>query len=196
MNNLKQIGLALHNFHDVNKRFPAGGTRDGNGKPLLSWRVHILPYLDQKALYDQFRLNEPWDSEHNKKLISPMPAVFVSPSSRRSKSDGCTVYREIAGDHTVFPPGVGIAISQIKDGTSNTIMLVEADDSRAVPWTKPEGIPYQNENPAAGWRGQFPNGFNALFGDGSVRFLGLPIDAEVLRRLLLIDDGKPIPSDF
>ena len=99
MNNLKQIGLAMHNFHDAKKRFPASGTKDENGRPLLSWRVHILPYLGEKALFDQFHLNEPWNSEHNRKLVSQMPAVFAAPGSQRNKNEGWTVYREITGDH-------------------------------------------------------------------------------------------------
>jgi hypothetical protein len=194
MNNLKQLGLALHMFYDAQKRFPAVGTFDAAGKPLLSWRVHVLPHLDQQALYRQFRLNEPWDSEHNRKLIAQMPAVFRSPSSRLNPMEGLTVYREVTGEHTMFPEKDGIEFKHITDGTSNTIMLVEVDDQHGVVWTKPEGLPFNAETPAQGLGKQQDGGFLALFGDGSVRFIVLPKDAETLRRLLIIDDGKPVPE--
>ena len=79
MNNLKQFALAMHNYHDTNGKFPAASSFDKDGKPLLSWRVHVLPYLEQAELYKQFHLDEPWDSEHNKKLIEKMPNVLASP---------------------------------------------------------------------------------------------------------------------
>ena len=80
-NNLKQIALAMHNHHDASKEFPAAYSTDKQGKPLLSWRVKILPLIGQDALYRQFHLDEPWDSEHNKKLIPLMPPVYMAPGS-------------------------------------------------------------------------------------------------------------------
>ena len=79
MNHLKQIGLAMHNYLDANGHFPTPFSVDKQKKPLLSWRVHLLPYLEQQNLYRQFRLDEPWDSEHNKKLIKLMPKIFQCP---------------------------------------------------------------------------------------------------------------------
>src|SRR5262249_19251820 len=79
-NNLKQIGLAMHDYHRAHGTFPPAYSTSPDGKPLLSWRVHILPFLGQKALYDEFHKDEPWDSEHNKTLISRMPAVYTCPS--------------------------------------------------------------------------------------------------------------------
>lgn len=194
MNNLKQLALANHNHYDRHKRLTAIGNFDADGKPLLSWRVHLLPYLEQKALYDQFRLDEPWDSEHNRQLIGEMPPVFCSPASKHGLSSGLTVYREVSGEHTVFPGREGIEFKQITDGTSNTILFVEVDDAHAVIWTKPEGLPYNAENPAEGLGGQFEGGFLAAFCDGSVRFIPSTVPAETLRRLLLRDDGQPIPQ--
>ena len=81
MNNLKQIGLAMHNYHDVHRTLPPAYHADASDRPLLSWRVLILPYLEQDALYREFHLNEPWDSDHNKKLIERIPAVYQSPGS-------------------------------------------------------------------------------------------------------------------
>jgi prepilin-type processing-associated H-X9-DG protein len=190
--NLKQIALAMHNFYDIHKRFPAIGTFDATGKPLLSWRVHILPFVEQQQLYKEFRLDDPWDSEHNRKLIEKMPELFRCPASKHKRSSGLATYRVVVGEHTAFPGHEGIEIKQITDGTSNTIMVVEVDDGHGVTWTKPEGLPYNEANPAEGLGGQFEGGFNCAFCDGSVQFLELPHDPERLRRLLLRDDGKAI----
>ena len=194
VNNLKQLGLATHVYYDQNKRLPAVGTFDADGKPLLSWRVQLLPYLEQKALYDQFHLNEPWDSDHNRKLISQMPPVFRGPASKHDPQAGLTVYREVTGEQTVFPGREGLEFKQVTDGTSNTILYVEVDDQHAVLWTKPEGLPYNAENPGAGLGGQFEGGFAAAYCDGSVRFIPSSVPADTLRRLLLRDDGQPIPQ--
>jgi hypothetical protein len=88
MNHLKQLALAILNFADRNKRFPAVGSFDASGQPLLSWRVHVLPYLDEAELYKQFRLDEPWDSPHNSQLISKMPEAFACPGSVHRLKDG------------------------------------------------------------------------------------------------------------
>ena len=101
MNNLKQIGLAIHNYAQANKTFPPAYTVDKDGKPLLSWRVLILPYLEGDDLYSEFHLDEPWDSEHNKKLLSRMPAVFRDPDSKLA-AQGKTNYLTVRGEKTVF----------------------------------------------------------------------------------------------
>ncbi|HVS35105.1 MAG TPA: DUF1559 domain-containing protein, partial [Gemmataceae bacterium] len=86
VNDLKQLGLAVHNYHDANGAFPKPAIYDKDGKPLLSWRVMLLPYLEQNELYQQFHLDEPWDSDHNKKLLEKMPKVFAPPDSDAFKN--------------------------------------------------------------------------------------------------------------
>jgi hypothetical protein len=193
LNHLKQLALAILNFADSNKRFPAVGSFDASGQPLLSWRVHVLPYLDEAELYKQFRLDEPWDSPHNSQLISKMPEAFACPGSVHRLKDGLATYREVVGEHTAFPGREGIEYKQNIDGTSNTILLVEVDDEHAVTWTKPEGLPLNVDNPAVGLGGHFPGGFTAAYCDGSVHFIELPHDPRRLRLLLLRDDGEVIP---
>jgi hypothetical protein len=193
VNQLKQLGLAMHNYHDVHGSFPAVGSTDADGNLLLSWRVHILPFVEQQKLYDQFHLDEPWDSEHNRKLIAKMPAeAYRCPASKHRPEQGLSTYRVVSGEGTVFPGREGIPIKEIKDGTSNTIMIVEVDDDHAVIWTKPEGLPLDPANPARGLGGQFQGGFDATLCDGSVQFFKLPADEEMLRRLFLRADGEPI----
>jgi hypothetical protein len=190
MNQLKQIGLALHMHHDRHKTFPPAYVADEDGKPLLSWRVTILPYLGQQALYGQFRLDEPWDSEHNKKLIARMPQLYRAPASNAEA--GKTVYLTIRDDQAVFPGAEGVPIRDIKDGTSNTIMVVEASDAKAVPWTKPQDFEVDEKNPTAGLIGLRPGGFLALLSDGSVHLIDRHVGAEVIPAMLTRNGGEPV----
>lgn len=194
MNSLKQIGLAMHNYHDTYKSFPAAYSVDKDGKPLLSWRVHILPYIDQGALYEQFKLDEPWDSEHNIKLVPMMPVAYRSPNS--TLGPGMTNFLTVRGEGTVFPGSQGMKMASIVDGTSNTIMVVEVPDRTAVTWTKPDDYEFDKDNPAAGLSGMRPGGFNAAFCDGAVRFVADSIDGETLVALFGRADGKVVPQDF
>jgi hypothetical protein len=200
MNNLKQIGLALHNYHDVHGHFPAAYSTDDEGKPLLSWRVHVLPYLEQRELYDRFNLDEPWDSEHNRELIKQMPAAFRAPTS--TAEAGKTNYLGNFGEHAVFAPPAegergkelpeGIGMASIVDGTSNTILAVEANDERAAVWTKPADFTPGMRSPIEGLTGVRPGGFVVLMCDGSVRFISESVAHDTMRSLLTRDDGRAI----
>jgi hypothetical protein len=182
VNNMKQIALAMHNYHDARRTFPPAFKADKDGKPLLSWRVLILPYLEEDNLYNQFKLDEPWDSEHNKKLIDKMPAVYKSPTSTKS-AEGKTNYLTVRGEKTIFSDGKGKRIADISDGSSHTIMTVEVDDEKAVLWTKPDDFEYDENNPVKGLGGLHPGLFLAGFADGSVRVIANSIDATVLKAL-------------
>jgi hypothetical protein len=189
-NNLKQILLALHNYHDANGRFPAPASLDKQGKPLLSWRVHLLPYLDELALYKEFHLDEPWDSEHNKKLIERMPKVFDSTSEQKKAKAGLTTYLGPRGVDTMFAGKEGLRIADVLDGTSNTIFLVDADDAHAVPWTKPEDLPWDPKEPAKGLSERFGNGYLVGLVDASVHFLPKKIAPDVLKALFTRNGGE------
>src|SRR5262249_25771193 len=114
MNNLKQIAIALLNHHDTYKRFPAPSIKDKEGNPLLSWRVKILPFIDENELYKEFHLDEPWDSDHNKKLIARMPKVYASPNA--PNQNGTTVYLGVAGAGNFFGTPNELSIRNIIDG--------------------------------------------------------------------------------
>ncbi|HTN75535.1 MAG TPA: DUF1559 domain-containing protein, partial [Pirellulaceae bacterium] len=168
MNNLKQMALAMHNFHDAHRTFPAAQlTKDG--KPLLSWRVQILPYIEQQPLYEQFKLDEPWDSEHNIKLVDKMPKIFNNPSV--TLKPGLTNYLLPVGKDLVFHGDEKTKLEAITDGTSNTLMIVEANPDQAVIWTKPDDLPVDLDKPLAGLGEAQKNGFLAVLCDGSVRFI-------------------------
>lgn len=192
--NLKHIALAMHGYADVHKHFPPAAIRSREGKPLLSWRVALLPYLEAESLYKKFHLDEPWDSDHNRKLVDRMPAVFKSPSLR-AKSDGRTAYVVPVGQGTVFEGQEGIEFREITDGTSNTIAAMEVGDEGKVVWTQPTDWSFDPENPAANLTTAYVEQLLALFCDGSVHSLKWPMDAERLRRLMTRNDGERVEQE-
>ena len=194
MNHFKQIGLAVHNYADRNKSLPASASYDDNGKPLLSWRVHILPYLEQGKLYKQFHLDEPWDSEHNLALVAKMPSIYADPDSalRKINAQGKTTFVAPTSEGTVFDRPVGTQFKEINDGTSNTIMFVEVVPERAVVWTKPEDWAVDLEHPWRGVRRDDRDWFTTGFCDGSARVFDFSLPAEKLRALLTRDGGEVI----
>jgi hypothetical protein len=186
-NNLKQIALAMHNYHDTNKRFPAQAVYSPDGKPLLSWRVLILPFVEQDNLYKQFHLDEPWDSEHNKKLLAHMPRAYALPG-KEAPGGTETHYLGFVGKGAFFEGRKGIQIQEITDGTSNTILVVEA--AKGVPWTKPEDLPFDPEKPLPELGGHHGDSFSAAFCDGSVHTLPRPIKQETLKALITRNGGE------
>jgi len=193
-NNMKQIGLAMHNYAQANKTFPPAYSVDKNGKPLLSWRVLILPYMEGGEIYKQFHLDEPWDSDHNKALISLMPAVYRSPNSAllgQWKSNYLTPRNE----KSIFPGKESIGFAKIRDGTSNTILTLEVPDASAVVWTKPDDFRYDEDNPLKGLTGMRAGVFLAGLADGSVRTISSTIDPMVLKALFTRDGGEEIGID-
>lgn len=192
-NNLKQIGLAMHIYCDHHGTFPSRAMYDQDGKPLLSWRVAILPYLGLEAgagakeLYDQFHLDEPWDSEHNLALLPRMPDVFKSiPKSESSE----TVFLAPVGEQTIFAGGVGHRRVDVTDGLPSTIMVVQAD--RAVPWTKPEDLDFDAAVPMRDLGHAEAKGFHVLLSNGAAWFIMEDIDPDVLRGLMTVNGGEDV----
>jgi prepilin-type processing-associated H-X9-DG protein len=193
VNNLKQIALAMHNYHSVHHSFPPAYTVDKAGKPLLSWRVLILPYLEQNALYKEFHLDEPWDSPHNKPLIERMPVTYRCPVMSSKRADaGKTTYLTPRGKSTIFPGPEGVKLQKITDGTSNTIFVVDASNERAVVWTKPDDWDVEPTFDMKVLFGHHPGGTNFAFADGSVRFIKDKVDPKVMQMLITKDGGEVI----
>jgi len=191
MNNLKQIAFGMHHYASANKHFPAATGHDADGRPLLSWRVDILPYVEQNDLYKQFHLDEPWDSPHNRTLIDRMPAIYRSPASRL-KEKGRTSYLAMVGNGAALSAREGTTLKQITDGAAGTILAVEVADQRAAIWTKPDDLEFDPKQPARGLGGLFPGGFHCLFCDGSAHWIKLPQDPEILRALITRTGGEKI----
>jgi uncharacterized protein DUF1559 len=197
-NNFKQIGLAMHNFHDTHKHFPAATSTDKKAKQLLSWRVHILTFLNQVPLYQQFHLDEPWDSEHNKTLIKKMPEVYASPYDPELNDQGETRYLVPRGKGTIFDGNgktegnvpLGTRIRDIRDGVENTILVLEAAPETAVIWTKPDDLTVDFTNPLKGLNNSRQIGFHMLMSDGTVRFGWEAMNLDTLKALLTRDGGE------
>ncbi len=197
-NNLRQIGIAMHNYHNDFGHLPRPAVYSSDGKPLLSWRVLLLPYLEQDALYKQFRMDEPWDSEHNKTLLAAIPKVFVIPNVK-TKEPTSTFYRVFVSPKDARPGAMFIENEKltlgqltVMDGTSRTLMVVEA--AEAVPWTKPDELVYLPDKPLPKLGGPFRDGFHGCFADVSVRFISKDIfkDEPALRSLITRNGDETI----
>lgn len=182
-NNLKQMALAFHNYHEVYGSLPAHAFYSADAKtPLLSWRVAMLPFVEEQALYDQFKLDEPWDSEHNKKLIPKMPKLYASPIASKGEP-GKTFYQVVTGRDTLFDGAKKMQFKDIVDGTTKTLLVVEA--KAPVIWTKPDDLTLpadKGQRLAIG--GLFANGFHAALADASVEFLTSAIPTATLRAIV------------
>lgn len=192
-NNLKQIALALHNYADVNGSFPRG-VYDTNGKALLSWRVQLLPYLEQDQLYKQFKLDEAWDGKTNKELLEKLPNVFDSPRVK-VKAKGYTVYQGFTGKGALFGSDQKFFFTNVTDGTSNTLFAVEA--TAAVPWSKPADVPYDEKKDLPDFGKAFDSTPLGAMLDGSVRVLDTKtISMTTLKAAVTPAGGEILGADW
>jgi hypothetical protein len=217
INHLRQIGLALHNFRSAHGNFPPAIVFGPDGKPWHSWRVLILPYLEEPRLFNQYDFTQPWDSPKNRALIDKMPAVYRDPQNGDA-TGSVTHYAALVGEKTAFPPSGsritiangsasgelyhGIGIQSITDGTSSSIAITPVDPARKIPWTKPEDITVGDGFPGLGQPGGIFTPAHmegagvspVLFLDGSVRTLSARIGLATLRALTTIQGGEIIDS--
>lgn len=196
-NSMKQIGLAMHNFYSAHDSFPPQALVSKDGKKLLSWRVLILPFLDQNELYQQFHLDEPWDSEHNIKLVAKMPQVYAEPSASGVEiAAGQTRLQVPLLANSVFGrAGGGTTFREITDGTSNTVMVVQVPKAVSVTWTKPDDAIVEPTNPAAALVDLSQERFLAGFCDGSVRRILTTVSKKTLSALLTMDGGEIVDTE-
>jgi type II secretory pathway pseudopilin PulG len=199
-NNLKQIGLAMHNYHGVNGHFPLPALKTRDGRPGLSWRVAILPYIEQESLYRQFKLDEPWDSPANRQAARFMPKPFLSVGD--PEGTDLTHFRVFVGGGAMFEwdkkTGLGPETEQkagLGDGSQNTIMVIEA--AEAVPWSKPEELEYDPRRPLPALGPSFRDLFLVLLADGSVRpFNKGGLNETTLRAAITRNGGEVMPPDW
>ena len=202
-NHEKQIVLALHNYHDTHGALPPLYTVDAEGRPLHSWRVLILPYINQENLYSQIRLDEPWNSEHNKRFHDAFIAVYNCPKnqSARGSTNNCT-YAAIAGE--AFVPAkeagqiTGIGFAHIADGTSNTIAVIEVREPFC--WMDPAADVTLDElargvNSGGRVGSSHVGGCNAGMCDSSCRFISNSIDLALLRAMGTRAGGESVYLD-
>ncbi|MBI1324578.1 DUF1559 domain-containing protein [bacterium] len=208
VNNLKQIALALHQYQEEYRSLPPAYVAAEDGTPMHSWRVLILPFLDRNDIYEQYRFDEPWDGPNNRKLVDRNPTSYRCPAVRRSRwrfwnepktDDTLTSYVVLTGDETPFPASRATKLNEIPDGTSNTMMVVEANREIAVPWTAPRDIApaefIRLLNQGKPESDRHSGGMNVAFADGSVRFLRKQTDRKTLEALSTARGGEKIPAD-
>jgi hypothetical protein len=193
-NNLKQLGLAMHNYESTHQHLPTPATLGKKGKKLLSWRVEVLPYIEQDDLYKKFNLDEAWDSEHNLKVFkdNPMPKVFAIPGTT-NEADKKTHYQVFVGNGAMFEPTGPTKLTEISDGTSNTFMVATA--AKAVEWTKPDDIEFEPKAEVAKLL-LFKDGVSVVcFGDGSVRAISDKVAEKSLRAYVTRNGGEVVSDD-
>jgi len=184
-NNLKQIALALHNYESHYHALPPAYTIDAEGKPLHSWRTLILPWIEQVNLYNSIDLSKPWDDPANAEALNTVPQVYRCPSV--ALPPGLTSYLGIVGTNACFHPTAPRAFSEMTDGTSETLMVIEVAQEQAVPWMAPQDaseemvLNFGNDGKLA-----HTGGTQAALADGSVRFLSVSVSPEILRALISI----------
>jgi hypothetical protein len=171
----------MRNYHQEHGRLPPAVVCGKDGKLLYSWRVLLLPYIEQQDLYKQFKRNEPWDSPHNIKLLPRMPQTYAPPPGKAAKVPPYhTVMHVFVGKGAAFEGVKGLKIpDDFPDGTSNTILLIEAGEP--VPWTKPQELPYYADKPLPDLKGIFHDGFRIGLVDGTSRFVKKEISETTLR---------------
>jgi Protein of unknown function (DUF1559) len=201
-NNLKQIQLALEGYHQQYGVLPPAYIADASGRPIHSWRVLILPFLDQAPLYGRYDLAEPWDGPHNIKLLGDMPPVFACPSHSPDAKDRAS-YAVVTGPGTMFPGGSSVKFGDVTDGVSATMMVVETANL-VIPWTAPIDLDIRtmglriNERDRPCISSQHPGGASVIYGDGRVYFLKDIARAKLVRSAMTIagangngdDDGS------
>jgi type II secretory pathway pseudopilin PulG len=190
-NNLKQIALALYNYEEAYGTLPPACTVDANGQPLHSWRTLILPYLDQKPLYETIDLSKPWNDPANAEAFSTHLSAYVCPST--DIPDCHTTYLALVGPECAFQPAQPRQFRDMTDGTSNIILVIDVAAADAVHWMDPTDSANQFFlNPVATTELSHTGGFQALLGDGTVRFLPEILPPETRQALSTIVGGEEI----
>jgi len=191
-NNLKQIGLAMHNYLDTFRSFPAAHLNDSQGQPRVSWRVSILPYIDQAPMYQSMSMNESWDGPTNSRFNGMMPPTYSCPSAPMNHINTC--YATVVGPKSVLGANKCVSIREILDGTSNTMLVTEAC-MLGIPWMKPQDVDAASITAVGdpGGISSFHRGIvNVLMGDGSVRTLSVTVDPNIVKALSTYDGGEQV----
>ena len=197
--NLCGLKLAIHNYHETYGVLPPAYVADANGRPMHSWRVLILPFLEQATFYKQYDFSEPWDGPNNIKLLDHMPNYYACPS-RSSGPTNLTSYTVISGQGTMFPGSKSAKFADVTDGLANTLMVVEVADVK-IPWTAPVDLDIGtmslrvNDPIRPGISSPHPGGANTAFGDGKYVFLREDIPEETLRALITVAGGEAVDAD-
>lgn len=200
-NNLKMIALGLQNYADINGCFPPAYLADASGKPMHSWRVLILPYIEQKPLYDQYDFSEPWDGPHNRMLAKQVPPWLQCPSDPSLPSTASTSYVAVTGPETIWAGETGVGFNDIGDGTSNTLAVVEIANS-GINWMEPRDLPFSavalgvNPSSKSGISSAHPGMAQVVFCDGHAMPLESTISVKTLKALATKSGRETIDEEY
>jgi hypothetical protein len=224
-NNLKQFALSFHAYNDNYKIMPPGATYTADGRPALSWRVLMLPYIEQGALYQQFRFDEPWDGPNNIKLLDRMPKIYQLPGTNNTRDTHYQIfYSKGLKDPNTSAPFIydpaGVKQGDLAPGPAGTPgarafrhrkdmvripasfpdglsnTILIAEAANPVPWTKPDDLYYEPDLPLPKLGGYFSGGFHVALADGSVRFIRSTMSEQTLRLAIQPRDGIPFGPDW
>ncbi|MDP6557308.1 MAG: DUF1559 domain-containing protein [Pirellulaceae bacterium] len=197
-NHMKQIGLAMHNYHDTYKTFPPAYIADEDGEPMRSWRASILPFVEQTPLYDRYDFHVRWNAPENQFAVNTTIPTYTCPSDPAfAEAPTDTNYVLITGTGTIFEVGKKPTFRYITDGTSNTIMAVEMRGS-GINWSEPRDLDIEAFVAMFGPSGSgnrsspHPGGLNVLMADGSVRFLSFTISQQDARAMATSAGGERV----
>jgi prepilin-type processing-associated H-X9-DG protein len=190
-NNLKQIVLALHNYHDTHKTFPPAYIADADGRPMHSWRTLILPFVEAGSIHNRYDFNLPWDSPENQAIVNQTIPFYGCPSDPNAASQ-MTSYMLVTGPGGSFQGQKGVKLSNIVDGTANTIAIVEVP-GRSVHWAEPTDIDAAQFMQLQR-KSYHPGGFQVAFFDGSVHFIQDTINPAILQALLTPAGGEIVDT--
>jgi len=197
---LRTIGLALQSYHDQYDTFPPAYIADESGKPIHSWRVLILPFLEYSSLYDQYDFSEPWDGPNNSKLLDSLPEPYGCPAQDHGNA---TSYLAIVGPRTAWLGDQGRKESEFKNELSQTVLVLEAS-SEKIPWMEPRDFDFESalksvqatkrgrpavhhEERYQEWFFKIDAGRNVMFADGTVRGVSDSLDQETWKAIFTLD---------
>ena len=204
-NHLKQIAIALHNYHDAYGSFPPAYVADSSGRRMHSWRVLILPFLEEEKLYKQYAFDEPWDGPNNRKLLYHMPQIYACPSAiEHGKPTNHTSYLAVTGPTTAWPGPMPCSFLEIQDGLSKTGLVIEHNSS-SIPWLEPRDlalddalavlatgdIDFASPHRSESFFFEYAGGRQVALADGSVLYVSVGVEQWVWAALLGTDDRVP-----
>jgi hypothetical protein len=195
--NVRYLMLAMHNYMSSYNKFPPAWTEDAGGRKLFSWRVLMLPYIEQSSLWDKLKRDEPWDSAHNRPILesAPMPLIYESPGVTLPKSH-TAMLAILAPNGLILTGDKKHAFGTPNDGTANTIAIFEAPAAKAVPWYEPGDFVPNPGDPTSGMFGARPGGMLAALADGRVIAVPETTDKAQVSALLTFTGGEKVEETF
>ncbi len=197
-NNMKQIGIAVHNYDDEHKALPITEAFDSRGNQMHSWATMLLPHLEETELFESIDRDLPWKHPKNREAFSEVVSVYTHPADEYDFEDASGyALMHYAGNSRVLGPEGPKNLEAVTDGTSHTILAGEVNEG-FMPWGNPLNLrdPVCGIGRPGGFSGNSPQNTQMLFLDGSVRSLSPDIDPKVLRALSTPNGGEVLPEDF